>query len=235
MPFRDGHIAEAGRQLDRFAEEANWGFIRPEFLKYMKLEHIAETPQLDFHYMKKHIQIPTWFDLSNALLQRGKESSFTERKSARYSKLRKSIKSSHIHDGTRILAKNKVYAYARLFVEIEEDIDEIIRLGAVQQNSGYMFLRALSNFDEPKDIFSLMSAVGFQVKTRQFQKNYHSYYRKQTLAVFDNLQKLGLIFKKRDHYRLVPQIKQAFDHADNIRSDVLNWKYRINWILPLKK
>ena len=209
--------------IDKFVDETKWGFLFTEFSKYAADEGFeSKIPYM--RLKRRHSPIPDWQVLAPTFLQSSfsYDSLFLEK--GRGSPKARRLKDAHINNLTKIFAKNKVQAYARLFVEIEEDLDYLLEENKITKACGYNVLRALFRSKKPLDLYEIINAVDARQSGSEIRSRY-----------FPRLLSAGFLLYKNEKYHLNPEIKEAFAHAEKIKPAVLKWKYRSNWILPWKK
>ncbi len=228
------------RLFMNFVESTEWGILGHEFLKYgIEQCKISENQRENFrigvdkslkNLKKKYTKTPPWREIAISLLQYGKGSKFLDRGSG--IAYRNRLRNANLQNATRILAQNMIFAYARLFIEIEEDIKELIYSKKVKPACGYSVLKFLRDSKMPA------SKVGIMNMFRQAQKEIA---KKEGIIDFERhvlgrLVQRGFIVDTKEGYVIHPMMRKAFEHADVVRKDVLKWKYRDNWFLsPNKK
>ncbi len=210
--------------IDNFVDETEWGFIFHEFSKYAADMGFTEGKIPSYRLQRKYSSIPLWGSLAITLLQSSFafESLFLDK--GRRSPKERRLKHAHIHNDTKLFSKNKVYAYARLFVEIEEDLDFLLKENKITKACGYNVLRAIFHAKKPLTLYEIANEVSARQTGSELQSKY-----------FSKILSAGLLLFKDGKYYLNPEIKEAFIHAEKIKPKVLKWKYRSNWIFPWKK
>ena len=209
--------------IDKFVDETKWGFLFTEFSKYAADEGFeSKIPYM--RLKRRHSPIPDWQVLAPTFLQSSfsYDSLFLEK--GRGSPKARRLKDAHINNLTKIFAKNKICSYARLFFEIEEDLEVLLTEKKIAKACGYNVLRALFRAKKPLGIYEIINAVDARQSGSEIRSRY-----------FPRLLSAGFLLYKNEKYHLNPEIKEAFAHAEKIKPTVLKWKYRNNWILPWKK
>ena len=223
--------------VEEFVEETKWGFILDEVVKYGSSHGFFEGEEIKnvresilSLLLGKYVRFK-WKDTTSILFQSpyGKNL-FLDLGKRRGSRKSLHLRNAHIHENSFVFAKNKIEAYARLFIEFEEDRDELLETKILSQYSGYAILKKLYGNKKPVEVAGLMQQLGYSDKSLWEQNQ--SDFRKRNLA---KLMVNGLVLEKGSTYTLSPEIAQAFYYAEKIKNDVLRWPYRDNWILPLRK
>lgn len=227
--------------VDDFVEETKWGFISHECVGYLNKRFGVElhwrselanesTPTLNavfIYIVKNYSQSRMWLELATALLQpeRGMNH-FLEKGAGGYG--HRKLKSIHIKNNTQVCAKGKVFAYARLFIEIEEDFERLVKSKAITPHCGYAVLKVLYNSERHlcaleiiKELKYAQTSINNLARRERFQD-----------TILAPLKDTNFIVEKNNTYFLHQDTKEAFAYANKIRKDVLNWKYRTNWLLP---
>ena len=132
------------------------------------------------------------------------------------------ITDRRFHNTSEFFAPSEVHAWARLFLEIDEDTEHLQKEKRVGRAVGYNILTTL--IDGPEVFTRLARKLKIQ------GSNYGPF--KQRLDV---LQKKGFILLTTECYSLSPLTEQIFEHIDKYRGtekDVRKWAYRANIFYP---
>ena len=114
------------------------------------------------------------------------------------------LRNAHIHDASFVFAHNKVQAYARFFIEFEEDRDELLETKILSQYSGYAILKKLYGNKKPVEVAGLMQQLGYSDKSLWEQNQ--SDFRKRNLA---KLMVNGFVLGKNNYFAILPKRLQA--------------------------
>ena len=228
--------------INDFVKETRWGFCFDECLRYLsgRFEidfHTVENSEAILKYIDRYLRSkykhsPQWGILASALLQGYYyKSHFLDRGKSHSARTRGNLKTRHIIESSFIYAHTPLRAYARLFVEIESDIDEMINQKIVTPNCGYQVLKSLAAPNKRMNIRELMSALKFApptIKTHNDRQRFKN-------GILAALISANFILETNGKYLIHPHIWAALSYSRKIKESVLNWPYRINWILPLRK
>ncbi len=220
-----------------FVDETKWGFILDEIIKH-GIAHLfledKETRNIRHSIIRlllpKYAQF-NWKATSNILFQSPSgKNMFSDLGKRRGGSKSNRLRNAHLRDASFVFAKTKILAFARLFVEFEEDREKLLEMGMFSQYSGYNILRILFKIGKPTDLLLIMKELGY--KSSQWAPKDLEDFRKRRMV---KLEAAGLVFGKAGTYLLSPEIAQAFYYAEKTKSEILSWPYRDNWFLPLRK
>ena len=227
------------RYADEFFAELEWGVIVKELIDYLNKKHGADISGsstdpavkraysiIAAHSRKKGFK--QWGDLHRALLQHAGGSLFGGTHGRARGTLKIKLKEPQLRDNTLILASKAKYAWARLFFEIEEDINEMVRKGIVAEQCGYQVIKTLYYSEEPLNMKLLMGKLGYSTKV------VNAYQIKFKKTHITPLRELAMLQVKDDKIQLAPVIRKSYKHMLSIQEDLQNWEYRGKggWILP---
>ncbi|MFO7872573.1 MAG: hypothetical protein R6U26_02925 [Candidatus Undinarchaeales archaeon] len=201
-------------------KDINWGVLFFEVSKY-----IQDNFDSDFYKKRKpkvysaahkyasenYSKSPTRNKIQSLLLQTRKN---------------KKIKLRHFLKGSQILAKRHSDALARLFFEIEDDIELLTK------GNGYSTLKILYK-KGPSTMQEIRKNLGY---SKGVLKSSHkqSKFEDDVLAplISNHLIKTEKQNSEPDKYKLSSKTEKAFDQLLKIKNDLKTWEYRLDWISP---
>ncbi len=225
------------RAAEAFIEKSEFGVLLREVVKYISeqfnIENISsqnpETAQLYVALVRlcrKHAKSLIWKNYARALLQfrGGAGSLFLSAKGA--GDYERNVLSPHITNKTQLTAKSQIAALARIFFEIENVFERMLKEQDVSKGCGYRILKFLYSSDRPLTTKEIMA---------EFDYSRLSKHEKYEDSMINPLKQIGLILKQDEKFQLSSKARDAFNLMKEKREEMRKFKYRIKWFYPFEK
>lgn len=210
-----------------FVRKQDFGLLPSELKKYLLGMEEANGRCFDkeVDYCKSLFsQPPEWSIYANTLLQQKSMPVFLSGKTL--SARRRAIINT-LHPASQVLSIDYPNALARIFFEIEEAFDDMLKRNDVSKGCGYRVLRLLHEEQGPISTNEMM-------RTFKYHKNYVNdpkYYKERTIQP---LLDRGLIVRNNGDFVLHPKTETAFEIVESKAKEIRKLAFRRPWFYPFE-